>query len=168
MAAQFTPAPSIKKIAEEVIGEHHSHLLDARIEYVFTDKVNKKGGKEVWGSMKKISGINAYFAGKQNEQENGATEPFFVMIVAQEIWDHLTPFQRTAFADHLLCQAKVEVTEKGDVKLLIVGYDVEESSSIVERYGLWRDDVRKFVEVAKPAHHEIDDFKEAVKINEEA
>jgi len=142
--AKFTPAPEVKEIAEELIPLHHSHLVDARIEYVFTDTVGKRGSKQVWGTMRKISALPAYLAADKNSQNHGETDDFFVLTITKPIWEDLSYKQRVALVDHELCHAGVKLDDEGEAKLFIVPHDLEEFTCIVKRHGLWREDVKKF------------------------
>lgn len=149
MSTTFQSAPEVKEVADELIPLYHPHLQDARIEYVFSSTVSKKGGKEVWGTMRKITSLTAYLGGTKNEQDNGATGPFFVMTISKPVWEELDSTKKKALVDHELCHAFVKLDEEGEAKLDIVPHDLEEFKAIVERYGLWRDDVKDFVKATK-------------------
>lgn len=147
--ANYTPAPDVREIAQRLIPLHHSHLLDVRIEYLFTDKVAKRAKKEVWGTLRKVGSLAAYLAGDENAKEHGVTEEFFVMTITGPVWEELTDAQKEALVDHELCHGGVGHDKKGDVKLGIIPHDLEEFTSIVKRHGLWREDVKRFAESAK-------------------
>lgn len=147
--ANYREAPQVKKIAEELIEKYHHHLIDfdVRIDYVFVDKTPKIGGKEVWGKCQKISSLNAFLAG-----ENEDCDPFFVIIISEPVWDVLPPDKRRALVDHELCHTWSEASQKEDtdgsedaVKLSLNPHDLEEFTCIVRRHGLWREDVEAFV-----------------------
>lgn len=154
---QFFEAPEVETIAEDLIEKYHQHLLDysVKLRYVFVDKTPKSNGKEVWGTCRKVSGLNAYL-------ENGTPsgEPFFVISISKEIWDVLPKDKKLALVDHELCHAWAEVKKpkeeseeeepETDVvpKLSIKPHDLEEFSCIVRRHGLWREDIEDFVEAA--------------------
>lgn len=146
---KFFPAEEVQDIAEELIPKHHKHLVGTRIDYLFSEKVPNKGGKDIWGSMRKVSGLTAYEGAKKVDQERGVTDPFFVLTISQPVWARLNDKEKTALVDHELCHATVKETDDGKVKLSTLCHDVEEFKSIVERYGLWRPDIGKFVEAAK-------------------
>lgn len=141
-AAKFSPASEVEKIAKSLIPEFHPHLVEnIRVDYVFTDKTNKRGSKEVWGTMRKVSALNAYLASDANSQKHGATEAFFVMVISEPVWNNLNDQQKKALVDHELCHAKVDVDDEGNYKLKIVPHDMEEFTEIVKRHGLWAEDV---------------------------
>lgn len=147
-AARYSPAPEVAKIAADLIPVFHAHLVEnIRIDYVFTDKITKKGNKEVWGTMRKISALNAYLASDDNSKKHGVTESFFVMVISEPIWNKLNDKQKRALVDHELCHAKVDVDEEGNYKLKIVPHDMEEFTEIVKRHGLWAEDVTEIAKV---------------------
>jgi hypothetical protein len=146
MAGKFSPAPDVQKIAQELIPEHHPHLIDVRIEYVFIGKIPNKGNKQVWGTMRKIGALPAYLAAPSEEQADGATSDFFCMTITQPIWEQLSHEDKVALVDHELCHAGVEEDEDGVKKLKTIPHDLEEFNSIVERHGLWRKDIELFAD----------------------
>lgn len=146
--ANYTNAPEVQQIAEDLIPKYHQHLIDfdVKIRYVFVDKTPKSKGREVWGTCRKISNLNAFLA-----DGNDSSEPFFVITISQDVWDVLPHDKRVALVDHELCHAWAEANEKEDadpVKLSTVPHDLEEFASIVRRHGLWREDVEAFVKAA--------------------
>lgn len=155
---EFRPAPEVEEIAKDLIQKYHGHLLDfnVRIEYVFSNKTPKKGGKEVWAYVRKMSSLNAYLAG--TDEDNGSGGDFFVMVVSEPVWEILPPNKRTPLVDHELCHlwAEADQVDEDDadaigedpVKLSLNPHDVEEFSPIVRRWGLWREDVEDFVNAA--------------------
>lgn len=151
MGTTYTPAPEVKEIAEELIEKHHHSLHEhkPRIEYVFIDKTPKKNGKEVWGTMRKVTNLASFLAQEEFAQEQGINDPFFVMTITKPVWDILDNDKKVALVDHELCHAAVEEKDNGDIKLVLVPHDLEEFTSIVRRHGLWREDVKEFAEVAQ-------------------
>lgn len=149
--ANYHPAPEVKAIAEDLIPKYHQHLIDfsVKMEYIFVDKTPKGKGREIWGTCRKVSSLNAFLA---NAQEG--SDPFFVITISEPIWDILPHDKRVALVDHELCHASAEACQKEDddesdpVKLSIMPHDLEEFACIVRRHGLWRDDVEAFVKAA--------------------
>jgi Putative phage metallopeptidase len=160
MRTKFVPAPEVAEIANDLIPKYHPHLVDCRIEYVFINKVPKKGRKETWGTMKKITSLAAYLGADKKAQEQGVNDPFFVMTISQPVWEELGIKEKTALVDHELCHGGVETDDEGDVKLGIIPHDVEEFSCIVERYGLWRQDVKRFMKSAQKQPSEDEEKEE--------
>lgn len=151
MATQYSPADEVKEIALELIPQHHSHLQEfgVRIEYVFSDKTPMRKGKQTWGICRKVTSLNAYLSQEKNDDDTTETKPFFVLIISKPIWDTLTESKRKALVDHELSHAGAELDENDELKLHIIPHDLEEFSSIVRRHGMWREDVKEFVDAAK-------------------
>jgi hypothetical protein len=101
MESRFSPAPEVREVAKVLIKQHHSHLRSIRIEYVF-DHHKKKSGKIVMGTMRIANGLAAYLAADDAAKKVGYTDPFFVMTIVKQIWDHLTEEQRTALVDAMM------------------------------------------------------------------
>lgn len=150
--AIYTPAPEVKQIAEDLIPKYHQHLIDfdVRIEYVFIDKTPKAKGREVWGTCRKISNLNAFLANGQD-----GSDPFFVITISEPVWEVLPPKSKIALVDHELCHAWAEAQQDEEtdgsedvVKLSLRPHDLEEFSCVVRRHGLWRDDIQAFVDAA--------------------
>lgn len=144
MSTVYRYAPEVESIARELISEHHRHLVNCNIRYLFTDKTQKRAGKEVWGTARKISSMSAFLAGEDDPEGNNA---FFVMTVSEPVWSFLSPERRRALVDHELCHMYVDIDDNGAAKLILLGHDLEEFVQVIQRHGLWRDDVTKFVEV---------------------
>lgn len=155
---QYFEAPEVAHVASDLIEKYHQHLIDhdVKIRYVFTDKTPKSNGKEIWGTCRKVSGLNAYL-------ENGTPEgePFFVITISKDIWDVLPKDKKSALVDHELCHAWAEIKkskktkeeseeniQEGTSQISIKPHDLEEFSCIVRRHGLWREDIQEFVESA--------------------
>lgn len=147
----YYDAPEVRQIAEDLIPKYHQHLIDfdVKIRYVFIDKTPKNKGREVWGTCRKVSNLNAFLA-----DGDDSCEPFFVITISQDVWDVLPHDKRIALVDHELCHTLAEANQKEDddeadpVKLSTVPHDLEEFSCIVRRHGLWRDDIEAFVKAA--------------------
>ena len=156
--AVYSNAPEVEEIAYDLIPKYHQHLIDfsVRVRYAFVDKAPKSKGTEVWGTCRKVSGLNAFLEGQSTE-----SDPFFVITISKDVWDILSHEHRVALVDHELCHAFAEAKQQKDdadsdddmetdnpVKLSTVPHDLEEFSCIVRRHGLWRDSIKDFVEAA--------------------
>jgi len=156
-SAQHRPALEVAEIATNLVEKYHRHLLDfdVKLEYVFVDKTPKRNGKEVWGTCRKVSSLNAFLAG-----DDDGSDPFFVIVISEPIWDILPPDTRKALIDHELCHAWAKANQKEDddeadpVKLSLRPHDVEEFACIIRRHGLWREDIQDFVDAALKAKDE--------------
>lgn len=148
---RYAPAPEVAETAAELINEHHSVLSVAPILYVFRAPALRTRGRVVLGTARKITGLAAFLAdlaaGEVEDDidlDDADVEPedrsFFVMEVAFDEWARATAEHRRALVDHELCHFAID--DEG--QLAIRGHDLEEFTAVVERHGLWRDDVRRF------------------------
>jgi hypothetical protein len=147
---KHTEADDVREIAQKLIPLHHKPLEKARIEYVFSDKVPKAGKVEIWGTMRKVSGLAAYFAADKFERAQGEYQDFFCMTITKPIWDELDDACKEALVDHELMHATT-VEKDGEVKLKIVPHDLEEFTDIVKRHGFWRESIKMFMEARREA-----------------
>jgi hypothetical protein len=140
MAATITQAPQVKKIAERLIPQHHKHLKDATIVYLFTDGARKKNGKIVLGTAKKTSPMEHFLS--QRDTAEGAN---FILLFGIEEWRGLSEAQRIALVDHELMHCDVTYNEEtGEQSWTIRAHDIEEFTDIVARHGLWQPDLEQF------------------------
>lgn len=141
MPKVYSEAESVRSISAGLIANYHPELASARLRYIFVDKASLKGGVDILGKTKKISGPLEYLL-----------ELDFLIEIAQDKWVDLSNEQQTALVDHLLERCTGEEDEKsGEMKWKIREPDVQEFSSILRRHGAWNDSLSGFVSVA----HEI-------------
>lgn len=157
---QYRVANEVRKIAQPIIADHHRHLVNTRIEFLFSDTMPTRGGAEVWATTRKISGLASFLASEdeypstwidKEDDSEGAPEypgPFFVMVVSSPIWPDLTVAQKKALVEHELCHMQVsEETEK----LSLQGHFIEEFPEVVKRHGLWRREAEVFHQTSAEA-----------------
>ncbi len=126
-------------IAGGLIPNYHPELATARISYVFVSEASSKGGQDLLGKVKKISGFLEW-----------ALEYDFLIEVAQDKWATLEQQQRTALVDHLLERCTGEEDEKtGEMKWKLREPNVQEFDSILDRHGAWHPQLAGFVSIAK-------------------
>lgn len=140
MAKTYSEAETAEQIALGLIPNYHPELATARILYLFVDKASSKNGREVWGKPKRVSGVLEYVAEKD-----------FLIEIAKDKWDTLSGIQRTALVDSLLecCTGEEDAENGGAMKWKIRDPDVQEFTSILQRYGAWHVGLHSFVSVAK-------------------
>lgn len=148
MSTDYKTAPDVRRVAQRLIAADFPRLRGLRIEYVFAEKTPKRHGAEVWGLARKIGSLSAFLAGALDDQDDGTAEEFFCVVISQPVWAKLDDLQKEALVFHELCHFGVEEDENGDSKLSILPHDLEEFGSVVKRYGLWREDVRAFLDAA--------------------
>lgn len=127
-------------IAGGLIPNYHPELATARISYVFVSEASTKGGQDIRGRVKKVAGFLEW-----------ALDVDFIIEIAQDKWQELEPSQRTALVDHLLERCTGEEDEKNgnEMKWKLREPDVQEFSSILDRYGAWHQQLAGFVSIAK-------------------
>lgn len=154
---EYWRATEVERIARKLIGKHHQHLNrhDVTVRCLFRDPPARSRGKLVYGKARKVSGLTAYLVGLEHNDRLDDDGPvdFFLIEIAQALWQGLTERQRVALVDHELCHLEVELpeTEREDRTLSLRGHDLEEFTEVVKRHGLWRPQVAEFTEVARSA-----------------
>jgi Putative phage metallopeptidase len=139
MAKEYSTAEAVEHIASGLIPNHHPELATARVMYCFVSTAGTRGGVDVMGRARKISGFTEW-----------AIEQDFVIEVALDKWNDLGPAQRVALVDHLLERCTAEEDEKtGDLKFRIREPNVSEFTSILQRHGAWNDTLTEMVSIAQ-------------------
>jgi hypothetical protein len=139
MPQTYENAESVQVIAERLISTYHPHLSTAVFKFVFKEKAGKKGGKQVLGTVKKMSDLMFFLI-----------ESHYLMEIPLDVWNDLDATKRTALVDHLLERCTGEEDEQtAEMKFSTREPDVHEFSSILRRYGAWTEDLSGFVSVAK-------------------
>jgi len=145
MPKTWEEAEAVQNIAGGLIANYHPELGTARMLYVFVSEAPTKGGRELYGRVKKFAGFNEW-----------ALDKDFVIEVAAPLWNDLDPNQRNALVDHLLERCTgVEDEKTGDVSWKIREPDVQEFSSILDRHGAWNTQLAGFVSVAKKVNLDL-------------
>ena len=124
---------ALDKLAEEVRMKHHEHLHDAEISYLMTKKPMNRGGKAIAGKAKLSKGLIGFYS-----------KADFIIIIDAAYWDNFDVPQRRALVDHELKHCSYEDHEEGNRTWIIRGHDIEEFTDIVDRHGLWHDDLKTF------------------------
>ncbi len=141
---------SVKETARVLISKHYHDIASANILFVSRSKASKSGGKVVPGKVSKVSPLYRYLtaAALAEQQYNGTTikedrpEADFIMEVALDVWNEMSPQQRTALVDHLLARCVgVEDEKTGSMKYSIRSPQVQEFAEVAERNGAWNDDL---------------------------
>lgn len=140
----------VKALAAEIIAAHHPHLQrhGVRVEYVFRSETARLRGRDIWGVCRKVTSLNAYLGGGAIDQYEGTCPPFFVIELAEPVWEEISPKARRALLDHELSHAWAEPNDEGEVCLSVLPHDLEEFRAVVDRHGLWRAAVEEFTAAA--------------------
>ena len=121
-------------LAESIIEEHHEHLRDAVIVYLWRKPAQQSKGRTILGTARKATG------GERALHDDDDTAPDFVITLAYGPWAELNNLERKALLDHELCHCSGS-REDG---FAMRAHDVEEFREIVERHGFWKPDVKEF------------------------
>jgi len=131
-------------VARRLIAKHHSHLVEAKIKYLFRTGSWSTQKRETWGKAQRISGQQAFLTGLD-----------FVITVHMDVWEQLDEKERIALVDHELAHCcKGEDDPEGNPTWYIQGHDVEEFISVIRRHGLWRPSLKK-IDKAVQEHKQL-------------
>lgn len=151
--AFYSAAPDVAEIGARLIAEHHRHLLNTRVEFLYRSEASRSGGRFILGKCRAVKGYQALLATPDViEDPDGSSEDlaFFLIEVARDTWEMLNASQRIALVDHELCHARIEMDDDGDLQLRIAAHDVEEFGAILQRHGLWKPDLTAFIRALGP------------------
>lgn len=147
--AEYWIADDLQTVAERLIANHHPHLADAKIAYIFRDKCARRNltldGTEqqiVWGNASKVgAGKYALLTGKELAIEIGFDE-----------WQQWTSTQRDYVVDTYLSQLSGEEEDNtGTMKFFTVPFPVAFFPDVVSRHGMPFDELRDAYRVMRDA-----------------
>ncbi len=139
-------------LGRQLIEKYHWHLMEFPVRFCWRSRSRTRHKNTVLATAEIVRGRFANFVMTEAEkamkgQERGCA--MFWIEVARDQWEYLDDAQRYALLDHELCHCIIEENEDGDEVMAMVGHDLEEFRAIVQRHGLWLDDVKSFAEVIK-------------------
>ena len=129
---KFAPADEAQKLASHLIEKHHSHLVNAKILFVFKEGTWNKGGKPCSGEVKCLSLLMATIA-----------ELDFCIILNNKYWAVLDEHFRTILVDHLLSCCNFKEGKDGELTWCKVAPPTLEFPQVVERYGSYNEDLKE-------------------------
>lgn len=138
---RISPAPAAEALARPLIEEHHRHLLEVRLLFLFTNKKRLKHKKTTLGTAQKLSAMLRYLSSGENTAIDEGVD--FIILLGELEWAGLTDAQRRALVDHELAHC-----DGAPNAWRLRGHDVEEFAEVIQRHGLWQNDVARFIEVA--------------------
>lgn len=122
----------VYQIMRDLIGQYHPDLalVSDQIGIVFREKAGSKGGKPVYGTVRKATPLLGVF---------GDIDYKFVLELAADEWaSNLSSRQKKALIDHLLCACRTEEGDDGSVKCNLAPPDVSFYYDELDRWGDWR------------------------------
>lgn len=135
MAKYWRCPEEVVELTRKVIQEQHKHLFETNILLLFRDQAGKRAGKLVAATASKMSA-------KDNAIANAMPPYAFKIEIANDLWLLSTDAWKEALIDHELCHCGGNSEDGWELH----GHDIEEFSAIVDRHGLWKADVKDFVE----------------------
>ena len=139
---KYWDALEVKEIATKLIQVGAFQFpTNTPICYVFVDKA-----KKFWGKCHHVGGIWKFITGYE-----------FVIQMNHEVWQTLTDIQREALTFHEL--KHVGYNPATD-KYSIIDHDLEEFASVIKRYGMWRESITQFTNVAMKKIHDLGEEQE--------
>jgi hypothetical protein len=160
---EYSEAVEAREIGIAWIGsvEAHTHLRDASIGYIFHDEEITNGGKVEWASagLGIMRGPSAKHWGRFIEWtifRMIGYQPDFIILIDRNIWNGLDAAQKVALIDHELCHCQQATDAFGGPRFnqitgrpiwRIAAHDIEEFHGVIERNGIWNDDVAETARV---------------------
>jgi len=128
MSTEYSEVPQeVITLADILVRNFHPDLKDCKIGFVFRSEAATSGGKTVLATTSKIT---AKFKPYLTEELD------ILIVIAEDTWSNLSLEQRRAVIDHEL----YHITGSNDGWTTRL-HDIEEFEGILERYGLWKNDL---------------------------
>lgn len=124
-------------LAQSLIEQYHQHLMSVTIGFILRSEPAAAKGRVVWGQASKVS--DRWRPLLKDELD-------FVIWIAEDAWKDWSPQKKRALLDHELCHCKYEPLTG---RAWLAGHDIEEFNEIIERHGLWRDDLTRTAKVMR-------------------
>ncbi|MDU2064388.1 MAG: putative metallopeptidase [Sporomusaceae bacterium] len=149
LASEFYDASDdLIEMASELIQENHSHLVEAKIKYLFRDGTWEVKRRETWGQAKKVG-----------KELNFLTGYDFIVTIHQDVWWQLGVEHRKALLDHELQHCSAGTDDHGNKTWYIQGHDFEDFQAIVRRHGLWSPALKKIETLLNQTELQFEDPK---------
>jgi len=153
---RYEESGNLKTLANVLVGKHHPALKSLKIAYEFREEAAVSNGKVIAGKCIRVDDRNWILHGYD-----------IIIEIARDVWDEATSQFQIAVLDHELTHIGVRIEETGEeqrdpktdrIKTFIRLHDIEEFSSVLERYGEYHADLRAFLEAfARRKSKEEDD-----------
>lgn len=157
--ATYNVAQEVQQIDEDLIQKYHPHLIEGKEFFAY---LYREGGQVAWNVEVK----------KCNPLMNYLMEGKVLYITAvRGNWERMSIQQKYAEIDHALCHinrvsaGKIQ-NDKGEVvetwedaeepdSWNLRDHEVEDFAAIIERHGLYYNNLERFAEVARNAPHQM-------------
>jgi DNA-binding FrmR family transcriptional regulator len=127
---QYDDAELVEELAKELIAEHHTHLVNSNIAYLYKNKPMSQKGRTIIATAEKCS-----------KKVKAISSRDFVIVVSYEAYNKLTDKQKRAVIDHELEHCLVDEDDEGNEVTKIIPHDVEEFYCIIARHKLYKSDL---------------------------
>jgi hypothetical protein len=128
----YAKCPQAAAIGAVLVSVLHTDLVNANIGYLFREKLSDRDRTRL-AQASRVSGKLAFYSDLD-----------LMIEVNWEAWRFLSDERRIALIDHELCHFAEHIDDEGECSYKLVSHDVEEFSSIVRRWGLWKLDLERF------------------------
>lgn len=135
-------------LMDGIIEQRHPHLFGLRIVLVWLYAVKPdRDDRLTLGWAKKATDLE-----REQVKDKGGDAHDFTVALNFDAWQRFGEKERAALMEHELLHCQVALDAEGEVKqdergrtvCRMRGHDIEEFRAIVERYGLWKEDLEKF------------------------
>jgi hypothetical protein len=133
---KFSLAPQIIEVAVRLINDHHSHLAEAKVCYMWRNGKWTSKDQETWGQ-----------AEKTNPKVKMLTGYDFIVTINTGVWERLEGAEKEALIDHELTHCAKGIDDKdGNPVWYIMPHNVEDFTQCIRRYGMWSKKLQKVLE----------------------
>lgn len=145
------PAFAAQEVAQQYIGTYHEHLLDAKIQWLFTTAKSTRGGQVVLGTARRSNALQRFHSSGNESVQSGFD---FVVQIEEKRWQTMLLTQKHALIDHLLCRMEAhevvnQRTGNVTVSWRVVAPEIEEFVEVLERHGVWLPEQQKMAAVVR-------------------
>lgn len=137
---KYQISEEVREIVSDLVQKHHHDLAEANILCLFRKGEWNSNGRARLASASKVPEIWRCLYGYD-----------LMVVINKNIWVGLEQEHKVALVDHELCHFGQEYDSKGNVKYTMVQHDIEEFSAVVDRHGLWHQDVKVFAQYVQMA-----------------
>ncbi len=158
-SAEYAEAVEAKELGAAIVAnvEEHRHLADATIGYVFRDDELTRHGKVIVAEAILVERILpsdkrwSRFIKWSLQRVLSGNLPDFLVLIDRNLWDGFDAEQKLALIDHELSHCWYATEDDGTTQKFhqdgspwwtIRGHDLEEFCGVVDRRGLWNEDLR--------------------------